>query len=272
MIRSLARRLAALLALVTLALPSGATSAGIDYTDLWWIPSESGWGINFIQQGSAIFATMFVYGADQSPHWYVASDLESNGATTFSGSLYSTTGPAYNATFDPNNVTATAVGTMTVTFTTGYNALLSYTVNGVVVNKTITRQTFKNNNIAGSYVGGMMATASNCRGGASNGAAYINGGMTVTQAGQSVSIAVGFYTTSGAAAVCTYSGVLTAQGVLGQIANGSFACVVGGSTNNTGTFNADNISMVQSGFMGQFTGSDQYCNYTGYIGGVKAPM
>jgi len=60
--------------------------------------------------------------------------------------------------------------------------------------------------------------------------------------------------------------------VLARISNGTFGCVANGTTSNAGTFNADNITMVQSGFSGLFTGSDQFCNYTGYIGGVKAPM
>ncbi|HUL55434.1 MAG TPA: hypothetical protein VLT60_00455 [Usitatibacter sp.] len=273
MTRFLARRVAALLALAAFALPAGATSTGIDYTDQWWGgPSESGWGVNFIEQGTTIFATLFVYGADQTPRWYVAT-LDSGGTQTFTGPLYSTTGPYFGAgSFDHNAVGVTQVGTMTVVFPSGYNGTLNYTVSGVSVTKSILRQTFKANSIAGSYVGGVTTTASNCHNGATNGAAYFTGGITVTQNGQNVSIAVGFYTSTGAPAVCTYNGVLTPQGVLAQIANGTFSCVVSGTTTNGGTFNADNISMVQSGFMGQFTGSDQYCNYTGYIGGVKAPM
>ena len=30
--------------------------------------------------------------------------------------------------------------------------------------------------------------------------------------------------------------------------------------------------MTQDGFSGVFSGSDQYCSYNGYFGGVKAPM
>jgi hypothetical protein len=32
----------------------------------------------------------------------------------------------------------------------------------------------------------------------------------------------------------------------------------------------DAISMTQSGFSGLFTGSDQFCSYNGYFGGVKS--
>ena len=43
-----------------LALPAAATTHSTDYTDLWYLPAESGWGINIIQQYDTVFATMFV--------------------------------------------------------------------------------------------------------------------------------------------------------------------------------------------------------------------
>ena len=34
-----------------------------DYSDLWWNPSESGWGFNIIQHGTGVlFCVMFTYG------------------------------------------------------------------------------------------------------------------------------------------------------------------------------------------------------------------
>jgi hypothetical protein len=46
----------------------------IDQSDLWWNPAESGWGIQFVHTGSAIFATMYVYGpwdsrSGTARHW-----------------------------------------------------------------------------------------------------------------------------------------------------------------------------------------------------------
>ena len=62
--------------------PALATPDSIDYTDLWFVPAESGWGVNVIQQGNTLFATLFVYGSDQSPRWFVASDLKPVHITT----------------------------------------------------------------------------------------------------------------------------------------------------------------------------------------------
>jgi len=266
------RAIATVALLMGFALPASATSTGVDYTDQWWGgQSESGWGVNFIEQGTTIFATLFVYGADQTPRWYVAT-MDSSGPTLFSGPMYSTTGPYFGAgTFDSSKVTATQVGTMTVNFVSGYAGSLQYVVNGVTVNKTVVRQTFKANNIAGTYLGGVQATGTGCHNGVTNGAAFFTGTVIATQTGQNLSLAVGFYNQAGIPTICTYNGVLTPQGVLAQISGGTWSCNVGGAASNAGTFSADNITMVQGGFSGLFTGSDQYCNYTGYIGGLKAP-
>ncbi|HEY2630033.1 MAG TPA: hypothetical protein VGI57_12955 [Usitatibacter sp.] len=265
------RRAAASLAFLAFAIPASATSTGIDYTDQWWGgQNESGWGVNFIEQGTTIFATLFVYGQDQTPRWFVATMNPSDGTNTnFGGSLAATTGPYYGGTWDPNLVHATVVGTMSVNFSNAYEGTMSYVANGVAVTKPIVRQTFKFNNLGGSYLGGMTANATSCKNGATNGTALIFGGLVVTQSIQQVSMVVSFYNGAGAASQCTYNGNLGGQGVMGQIVNGTFSCVVGGTTQNAGTFNLDNATMTQSGFSGLFTGIDQYCNYSGYFGGVK---
>src|SRR5262249_1686633 len=133
--RWMRRATATLGLLMGFVLPASATSTGIDYTDQWWGgQSESGWGVNFIQQGTTIFATLFVYGQDQTPRWYGAT-MDSGGTTAFSGPMYSTPGPYFGGVFNAGNVAVTPVGTMSVGFSSGYSGTLSYGVNGVTVNK-----------------------------------------------------------------------------------------------------------------------------------------
>jgi hypothetical protein len=116
-----------------------------NYQDLWWNSppgSESGWGINLTQQGTTIFATWFTYDHDHTPMWLVATMLNTAPAT-YAGTLYRTTGPAFNAVpFNPASVVATSVGTATLTFADGNTANFSYTVNGVSQTKPITREVF----------------------------------------------------------------------------------------------------------------------------------
>ncbi len=119
-----------------------------NYTGLWYnapAESESGWGINFTQQGDTLFATLFTYDADRSPMWLVMSGGQRQGTTsTFSGPLYRTTGPPFNATpFTPiGAANLTEVGAMSVAFQADGSAQLTYSVNGAAVSKRIIRQVF----------------------------------------------------------------------------------------------------------------------------------
>ncbi len=112
-----------------------------DYTDLWWNPAEAGWGLNLNHQGNVIFGTLFTYDASGAPMWLVLSrgDLQADGS--FQGTLYRTTGPAFN-TVPWTATTPTEVGTMRVAFSNTTTGTLTYSVDGVNVSKSITREVF----------------------------------------------------------------------------------------------------------------------------------
>ena len=52
---------------------AGATQFSTNFSDLWWVPSESGWGANISQQSDTMFVTIFVYGPSGQPIWFVAT-------------------------------------------------------------------------------------------------------------------------------------------------------------------------------------------------------
>ena len=113
-----------------------------NYTDLWWNAAESGWGINLNHQGNIVFATLFTYNANGTPVWLVMSNGARQPDGSYQGTLYRTTGPAFNASpWTAFNVQE--VGTMRVAFSTTNDATLTYTFNGVSVTKSITRQAFR---------------------------------------------------------------------------------------------------------------------------------
>jgi hypothetical protein len=120
-------------------------SRSTNFQDLWWGGlSESGWGVNIAHQGNKLFATLFTYDANGQPLWLVMSDSSKTSSATYTGALYRSTGPAFNAVpFTP--ITAanlTQVGTMTFAFTDGDTGTLTYTVNGTSVTKNIQRLEF----------------------------------------------------------------------------------------------------------------------------------
>jgi hypothetical protein len=242
---------------------SAGTTFSTDYTDLWFNPSESGWGVNVIQQYETLFATLFVYGTDNTARWYVASDLRGSNATSFTGTLYQTTGPYFGAAWT-GSAGVNAVGSMTFTFSSANAGTLTYTVNGVPVTKQIQRQTFRPNNIAGNYIGGMTALASSCASSADNGFALITGLLTVQHGASNPSMRVEFRNNAGVSATCTFTGPYAAAGRLGTI-TGNFTCTLG----SVGTFTMSEVDVGTNGFTSKFSGRDQFCTYTGYFGGIK---
>lgn len=109
------------------------------YTDLWWDPDESGWGLNVVDHGkTSPFLTLFAYDANGAPTWYVMPTGLGSG-DGLKGTLYRTTGPQVLDTFDPGQVTRTPVGTLAADFIKG---VLKVTIDGQTITKPITRQPF----------------------------------------------------------------------------------------------------------------------------------
>jgi hypothetical protein len=101
-----------------------------NYQGNWWSAggAESGWGIYLAHQGDNLFAGWFTYDTDGTPMWLSATATKS-GNGVYSGTVYRTTGPAYDsAPFDPQRVGRAPVGTMTLTFANGNSARFDYSV------------------------------------------------------------------------------------------------------------------------------------------------
>jgi hypothetical protein len=126
----------------------GTAGATPNFQGLWWrspAGSESGWGVNITHQGDILFATWFTYDASGKGMWLVMSDGAKTGTNTYAGTLYRTTGLAYNDALNwalNPHVTTTPVGNATFTFSDANNGNFSYTVNGSSGSKPITRQLF----------------------------------------------------------------------------------------------------------------------------------
>lgn len=268
MIKSFRGYTAAFFACLGLSLPAAATTFSTDYTDLWLVPTEAGWGLNLIHQGDTLFASLFVYGSDSQPRWYFASNLAGS-ATSYNGPLYRATGTPFSAQWQPNQYSgAISVGTMTLNFNSQSTGTLTYRVDGTTVTKNISRFTFKNNNLSGTYIGGMTAGTNSCTVASNNNArVLIAGAMTVTHGSGNPRFVVDFTSpANGQAATCTFTGAYIQEGKPGSIPNGTWSCT--GGANNTGTFNMAQIDAKLGGINAVITAQDQYCRYVGYFGGV----
>jgi hypothetical protein len=267
MFKSIARLGAAFVAAIAIALPASASTFSIDYSDLWGggqpNPTENGWGLNLVQQGDIIFATMFIYGADNTPRWFSASSLTSGNGSTWTGSLAQTTGTYYGSPWAGNAV-ATVVGSMTITFSNANTGQLSYTANGVTVNKAISRFTLRAPNLAGNYLGGAVATCSN------GNQVLIFDALNVAQSGSALTMRVNFFNNAGTSSTCTFSGTLSTTGRTGSV-SGTYSCTFGSTAGNVGNFTITNLESSINGFNGNLNATDQFCTagMSGRFGGVK---
>jgi hypothetical protein len=121
-------------------------ASAAQFTGLWWDPDEPGWGVGVFHYRNAVFAVLFVYGADRQPTWFVTVLRESfpmanaPGATyrQFDGPLFETRGTAW---FAPGFTLTQArqAGTMQLVFPSASTASLTYSVDGTSVTKALRR-------------------------------------------------------------------------------------------------------------------------------------
>ena len=69
----ISRFVLACVAALTIALPAQGTSFSTDNSDLYLALNEDGWGVQMVQRGNALFATMYVYDANRFPIYYTAT-------------------------------------------------------------------------------------------------------------------------------------------------------------------------------------------------------
>lgn len=120
-----------------------STNAGA-LTDMWWVPSESGWGVNLVQQDDTLFLTFFLYGTDGRASWFSASAVRDDAdAPKFAGALYESSGPSYGGGFDPGAVRRTQVGIASFSPSPDGTATLTYTVGERTVTKSVERLTYR---------------------------------------------------------------------------------------------------------------------------------
>jgi hypothetical protein len=222
-----------------------------DYTDLWWIPAESGWGVNVVQTDNFMFLTFFIYGQDHKPTWYSA-DLVLDSSGAFTGGLYATTGTYYAQPWNPSDAgTAQQVGNASFrpSSTNAYQATLTYVVNGVgTVTKAIERQPLTPPTIGGQYTGGISAAQTSCNNSSSNGAYKASYDLQVTQ-----TVAGGAtFTFTYPTYVCTLMGTLAQHGRQYVISGAEYKCVQNGTTVFSGFADISEIAATALGIEGRW--------------------
>ena len=245
--------------LTFLLLTASAQAAAVDYTDIWYNPSESGWGVNVVQSDTFMFLTFFIYGADSKPTWFTGQ-VTQDSSNNFNGTLFSTMGTYYILPWA--GFSGGPAGTVSFQPLGPYTARLIYTVTGVgTVTKTIQRQPLTSINIAGNYTGGVGITRSLCASGAS---ATVTANISVTQPPNNMGpVFITIFRADGV--TCTFSGPATAWGKLCQMPNATYVCSTGLHT----TAGVDELRATAHGIEGTWNAAvDSGCVENGTFGAI----
>ncbi len=260
-IKSAACFLRATAVVLLLAFACVRPATAVDFTDLWWNSGESGWGVNFIQADDFIFATFFIYGTALEPTWY-SGQMTQGANGVWSGPLYLTAGSYFGAPWNPGQRATSQVGTVTFTPDTAVSGTLTYNVGGIVVTKTITRQTLQTIAVGGGYFGGIYTDVYNCNNSLNNQSYRLYSDFTVAQtaAGQ---MQIDFAVQGGG--TCSMRGAYAQDGQLFRMPAALYTCTNGLST----TANVTQIKATAQGIEGQWIAAvNQGCTEAGYWSAV----
>ena len=113
----------------------------VDYSGLWWTPTEAGWGLGIFQgpPGSGLFAAWFAYDKQGNPAWYSVQYGDWVGPSGYKGTLIKTTGPWFGGPFDPAAVIEQNAGEVNFFFKDAFHGVVSFKVDGTFYVKDITR-------------------------------------------------------------------------------------------------------------------------------------
>jgi hypothetical protein len=74
-------------------LTAASRASAVDYTDIYYLATESGYGFNVVQSDNFLFVTFFIYGPNKQPTWYTAQLTDDATGNNYAGGLYATTAP-----------------------------------------------------------------------------------------------------------------------------------------------------------------------------------
>ena len=126
-------------ALLAFAIPAAAQSVpATNYSDMWYLPSESGWGVSFVQHAGTnkVYAVWYTYDPREAdatvagnfrPLWVVlAGGGTWTSPTSFTGPVYVTNGLPFNQS--GTNTKVNQVGTFTFNFSDASNGTFTYNI------------------------------------------------------------------------------------------------------------------------------------------------
>ena len=203
-----------------------------------------------------------MYAIDGRSVWFTAQLTREGNAERFSGPLYRINGTFYGAPTWGGYQIAQA-GTATFTATSSTTGTLQYTVDGLVVSKTIERLTLAPLSVAGVYIGGVSGRRSGC----GSGPDRIIDPMQFDVQHSTITndIRIDQISTVNFELVCRMEGRVTQLGKVLTVSNASYTCVDGWEA----PARIYNLRPTPAGFEGQWASdAGNGCSESGQFSGV----
>jgi len=242
-----------------------------NYTDLWYNPQESGWGANVVQQLETAFVTLFVYGPDGAPTWYVASEARviaymPGALPLFTGTLYRTRGPWHGGPFDASKVSVQPVGTVWLEALAKDRLRITYDAEGSHVVREVVRQTWELPIAGGNYVGSFNLRQAAVSTGTPFGTLQFHADMLLHVDGEGGAF---LRADDSLGRRCEYRGAHRQTGKLATV-NGDFACGAGanGVEGMSGRFEITDFEVTSHGVTGYLRTTSPTLTQYGRFGGV----
>jgi hypothetical protein len=114
-----------------------------NYSDIWWSPDSSGWGVHISHLDNDLYLTWYTYDTDREPVFFQGVTVRQADGS-FAGELYRSNDGTPFSEIDgaPANDGAAVVGSVRLRFADGENASFEYTAEGVSQSKPIQRFLF----------------------------------------------------------------------------------------------------------------------------------
>ena len=234
-----------------------------EFSDVYYVPAEGGWGVFLVQSDITQFLAFFVFDQNGKPTWYSCLLMGPDG-TNYTGPLYASTGTYYALPWNPDPAVAKTVSVGSCSFTPidAYHATLTYTLNGgPTVVKAIQRTPLNPYVLAGTYSGSAAGSISGCQNPMFNDPAFrgryvltVVTPTAPTPIDQSATLTLNFVDNVHNGLVCTISGPLTHYGRLYQL-NGQASCTGAGINTGLQPATINSFHPTGQGIEGHWIGS-----------------
>ncbi len=127
----------------------------------WWVPSESGWGMFTVDQGSIVAPGWFTYDSDGEPTWFLVPGALPQPDGSYRGPLLRFTGVPFDRTSGNAAESSAVIGSAILRFSGLESLSFQYTVGSVTQIKTLSRFPFGGRDLVCRQTTGSRALAEN---------------------------------------------------------------------------------------------------------------